>query len=594
MEGGALFNPGFLGASFLWWIGQVADDSTWRDNISSGKISDKNSVPGWGYRYKVRIIGLHDQEEETISSEQLPWAQVMYPITAGSGGGASVQTPNIRQGMFVFGFFLDGQDQQVPVIMGVLGNNGQTVLANSTALTGGKNYTGQSSYSPTKEPKGAATPKAPATDIGIVKPKTPEQAKECAPAPPGVKANNFGLRPDLPLTKQQLEDAKVARQKAEDLKLTGQEKEDYVMKYVSGQIQTRCREANSPSSLSQPGATLESTDVHVTSAADKILEDKYQEKTPLLKPDNKVASAIKAIQTVIDNLIKQIAKYLNALKCYADAASLIVSKIQNLIANAACIIAKYMKIIFDKIMEYVLKVLNKALTKVVSALPSSFRSLFGDIKEKLVELILCLYNKITQGLCGTIQGALDQAIKPEQLEKNARESVSNKRKNATVPICYAEEIVGQVIALNKNEINDANNTIVDNVNVFLEDVQGQIAGVSGALSDITSLIGNIGGSISSALNFANLKLNIFGCELAPNVAVSDFYTLARGGSGQPDSQLPSDKSVENAAAKPAPDIKATPETPYLEPTSNTSNLKVGQSNAETRQAAADERALTLF
>lgn len=32
-ETGALFDPGFLGNSFNWWIGQVSDDSEWRDNI---------------------------------------------------------------------------------------------------------------------------------------------------------------------------------------------------------------------------------------------------------------------------------------------------------------------------------------------------------------------------------------------------------------------------------------------------------------------------------------------------------------------------------------------------------------------------------
>ena len=128
MEGGALFNPGFLGGNFLWWVGQIADDSTWRENISAGKIKSKNDTPGWGYRYKVRIIGLHDQGEASIKSEQLPWAQVMYPITAGGGQGGSFQTPALKQGNFVFGFFLDSQDQQVPVIMGVLGNNSQTVL----------------------------------------------------------------------------------------------------------------------------------------------------------------------------------------------------------------------------------------------------------------------------------------------------------------------------------------------------------------------------------------------------------------------------------------------------------------------------------
>ena len=151
MEGGALFNPGFLGGNFLWWVGEVADDSTWRENISESKIKDKDQTPGWGYRYKVRIIGLHDQEESSIKSDQLPWAQVMYPITAGGGQGGSFQTPAIRQGNFVFGFFLDDQDKQVPVIMGVLGNNSKTTLNTKTALTGGKNFTPQSHYARTQK-----------------------------------------------------------------------------------------------------------------------------------------------------------------------------------------------------------------------------------------------------------------------------------------------------------------------------------------------------------------------------------------------------------------------------------------------------------
>ena len=82
-----------------------------------------------GRRYKVRIIGLHDQGENEIPSDQLPWAQIMYPVTGGGGQASSGQTSNLRQGMMVFGFFLDGQDQQIPVIMGVMGNNSQTPLA---------------------------------------------------------------------------------------------------------------------------------------------------------------------------------------------------------------------------------------------------------------------------------------------------------------------------------------------------------------------------------------------------------------------------------------------------------------------------------
>ena len=52
----------------------------------------------------------------------------MYPVTAGGFQANRGQSPNLQQGNMVFGFFLDGQDQQVPVIMGVLGNNSQTML----------------------------------------------------------------------------------------------------------------------------------------------------------------------------------------------------------------------------------------------------------------------------------------------------------------------------------------------------------------------------------------------------------------------------------------------------------------------------------
>ena len=146
---GSLFNSGFLGSKFLWWIGQVADDRTWRDNQNPKKVEDpKEDMPAWGYRYKVRIMGLHDQDESTIESDNLPWAQVMYSVWGGGLAG-SRQTPGIRQGMFVFGFFMDGPDMQVPIIMGVLGANAKTVV--EKLKTGkdedGENFVPQSGWS---------------------------------------------------------------------------------------------------------------------------------------------------------------------------------------------------------------------------------------------------------------------------------------------------------------------------------------------------------------------------------------------------------------------------------------------------------------
>ena len=135
-----LYNPGFVGSQFHWWLGQVADSKTWRENQPKGHFKDRKDIPGWGYRYKVRIMGIHDAGEAIIESDQLPWAQVMYPITAGGGQGGSFQTPGIKQGCFVFGFFLDGSDEQVPIIMGVLGNNAKTVIG-ETSKEGGEDST---------------------------------------------------------------------------------------------------------------------------------------------------------------------------------------------------------------------------------------------------------------------------------------------------------------------------------------------------------------------------------------------------------------------------------------------------------------------
>ena len=135
-----LYNPGFVGSQFHWWLGQVADSKSWRENQPQGHFKDRKEIPGWGYRYKVRIMGIHDAGEAIIESDQLPWAQVMYPITAGGGQGGSFQTPGIKQGCFVFGFFLDGTDEQVPIIMGVLGNNAKTIIG-ETSKEGGDDNT---------------------------------------------------------------------------------------------------------------------------------------------------------------------------------------------------------------------------------------------------------------------------------------------------------------------------------------------------------------------------------------------------------------------------------------------------------------------
>ena len=68
-----------------------------------------------------------------------------------------------------------------------------------------------------------------------------------------------------------------------------------------------------------------------------------------------------------------------------------------------------------------------------------------------------------------------------------------------------------------------------------------------SLGSIMSKLGGLGGSLSSALNFKNVVGNVFPFELPPNPPVADFFTLAKGGGGLPDQQLPSINSLAKGA-----------------------------------------------
>ena len=129
-----LFKRHFVGRDgFQWWIGQIPPEESWKEN-KSGSIDPTNSEQkGFGERYRVRIMGYHTANADDIPDEELPWAYVMYPVTAGGGGRGSSQSANLTQGTFVFGFFMDGDDAQLPIIMGVLGyNDYNAVMKNVT------------------------------------------------------------------------------------------------------------------------------------------------------------------------------------------------------------------------------------------------------------------------------------------------------------------------------------------------------------------------------------------------------------------------------------------------------------------------------
>ena len=112
------FKTNFLGRDgFVWWIGQIAPEEVWIENFG---ISTEES-PKWGQRYKVRIMGYHPYSTAELDDKELPWAQVLNP-PGNSGSQNTGETIRLAQGDVVVGFFLDGNNAQVPMIMGAFAN----------------------------------------------------------------------------------------------------------------------------------------------------------------------------------------------------------------------------------------------------------------------------------------------------------------------------------------------------------------------------------------------------------------------------------------------------------------------------------------
>ena len=79
------------------WVGKVASYDSQTAEIDQG----------WGWRYKVRILGDHSdggsKSLTVIPDEKLSYAYVLLPTTAGSGGAYKLRSVRISQGDMVYG-----------------------------------------------------------------------------------------------------------------------------------------------------------------------------------------------------------------------------------------------------------------------------------------------------------------------------------------------------------------------------------------------------------------------------------------------------------------------------------------------------------
>jgi hypothetical protein len=101
-------------------------ESDFNDKNSSNALwNSKDQLKGWGKRYKVRIPGVHSEDKFITPSNDLPIAEVIYPVTAGTGHDACYQTDALKPGSMVI--ILEDDNKRL-FITGCKGNNEQTEL----------------------------------------------------------------------------------------------------------------------------------------------------------------------------------------------------------------------------------------------------------------------------------------------------------------------------------------------------------------------------------------------------------------------------------------------------------------------------------
>ena len=105
-----------------WWIGQVAPRETWAEktllkNDKNVGVSDRaGSDVVYPNRVKVMVTGYHDRIEDP---DELPFALVMGDPFQNNGYGSAPNTHQLEGGESVIGFWIDGDDEQKPVITNV-------------------------------------------------------------------------------------------------------------------------------------------------------------------------------------------------------------------------------------------------------------------------------------------------------------------------------------------------------------------------------------------------------------------------------------------------------------------------------------------
>ena len=108
-------NINFVGKDgFFWWVGEVEDNE---DPMELGRV-------------RVRVLGYYTNVRggttADLKTDHLPWATVLQHTSQAGNDGQGESSGQLQPGAVVMGFFMDGDDAQMPIVIGVMRVNKAT------------------------------------------------------------------------------------------------------------------------------------------------------------------------------------------------------------------------------------------------------------------------------------------------------------------------------------------------------------------------------------------------------------------------------------------------------------------------------------
>ena len=452
----SLLKSNYIGKDgFNWWIGQIAHSKYWK------KAADYFNGD-WNYRCKVRIIGYHPFSGSVLSDNDLPWAQVMIDPAFGSGQGGTGKTLDLKGGETCFGFFMDGDDAQQPVVIGLLHrSDGVKNLISEENVkadlsSGFKPFTGH----PGNKVKATQLEARQNKEIDQTNP-TASTTQETPPIPLSfANAANLNLGVGAGIT-----NANVSWDSAKG--------------YTSG---------------------IKGFNPNLNLVGDRLV-CQAQSNYGIEKKCDRTYIGVNGCQ---NNLIGQITQVLQDfiavtngldkyLSTYIDPVLNEIVDIGQSIANCARQIGGIVKLIINTLRNTIFKCIVWAFRKLVAlVVPPPQQTIVLEAMKKILDAIFCILEKLPAGIIDFIKGLLGDLA-------------SN---NINSPVCAVEQWTAGILAKVMDSIENALSTIMSGISWLT----GGLSTISGILNQVSSLASQI---------FSFLECTGLACK-TPSVWASKF------------------------------------------------------------------------